>query len=234
MTGPAGILVVDKPAGWTSHDVVGKTRNLLKVKVGHTGTLDPMATGVLVLLVGNATKLAPLFGDDRKRYRAEVTFGTATDTYDRTGAVIAIGDPSAVSMDTLTGALDRFRGEFEQVPPMYAAVKIGGRKLYDMARRGVTVERSARRVTVHRLEADLAGYPVIVLDIECSKGTYVRSIAHDLGMAAGCPAHLSGLRRTAAGGYTLDDALDFSAVAACNDAGAILAHLLPAPESGQA
>ncbi len=209
-----GILVVNKPAGWTSHDVVHKTRNLLGgCKVGHTGTLDPFATGVLVLLIGKATKKAGRFEQDIKEYQAEITFGYATDTYDLTGAVTETGDPSGIDQTALMCAIDSFRGESYQVPPPYSAVKVSGTRLYKLARQGKTVEVEPRKITVHAITGHLETFPVIRLELVCSKGTYVRSIAHDLGKKVGCPAHLSALKRTRAGEYTLADAVDFLAVA---------------------
>ena len=208
-----GLLVVDKPRGWTSHDVVNKTRFMLGVKkAGHTGTLDPMATGVLVLLIGRATKLATLFENDNKRYLAEVTFGSSTDTHDAEGVVVKTGDPSVITLSSLTTAIDSFKGVITQLPPMYSAVKVGGKKLYQIARKGGTVERKPRNVTIFSLEAVLDEYPVITLDVVCTKGTYIRSLANDIGEKAGCPAHLSALRRTAAGQFTIDSALDFQAI----------------------
>jgi len=208
-----GILIVDKPQGWTSHDVVKKTRNLLGVsKVGHTGTLDPMATGVLVLLVGKATKTAKYFENDRKQYLAEVTFGRATDTYDSTGKTTATGDPTKVDKNNLRAVIARFEGESKQIPPMFSAVKVGGKKLYQLARAGKKVECKPRKIVISRIKHDLSDYPIITLDIECSRGTYIRSIAHQLGEMVGCPAHLSALRRTASGDYTIKDAVDFLSI----------------------
>lgn len=208
-----GIIVVDKPAGWTSHDVVKKTKHVLRAaKVGHTGTLDPIATGVLILLIGRATKLARLFEHDRKRYLAEITFGRSTNTYDSTGKTIDSGDPDRIDTGDLLKAIDELTGEIEQIPPMFSAVKVGGKKLYSLARKGVTIERKPRIVNIEKVKADISNYPSITLDILCSKGTYIRSIAHQLGKTMGCPAHLSALRRTESGSFTLDDAVDFISV----------------------
>ena len=205
-----GILVVNKPEGWTSHDVVKKTRNIFGgIKVGHTGTLDPMATGVLVLLIGIATKKANIFENDLKRYLAEVTFGRATNTYDRTGETTAVGDPKIVNINNLKTVLKSLAGESEQLPPMFSAIKIGGKKLYKLARAGKTIERKPRKIKIYSIKSDLTDYPRIMLDIECSKGTYIRSIAHQLGKMVDCPAHLSALQRTASGKYLIKDAVDF-------------------------
>ena len=234
MTELNGILVVDKPNGWTSHDVVQKAKNLLGArKVGHTGTLDPSATGLLVLLVGSATKSARLFENDRKRYHAEITFGRATDTYDGKGKTTAHCDPELLDLEELEKALEHFKGVIEQVPPMFSALKINGRKLYELARSGRTVERKTREVTIFEMNADLSGYPVITLDIECSKGTYVRSIAHELGETVGCPAYLSALIRTGAGEFTLDDAVDFLSIAESGDVSNLRRMIRPVPLRSQ-
>ncbi len=207
----SGILVIDKPSGWTSHDVVKKTKNMLggDIKVGHTGTLDPMATGVLILLIGKATKIARFFEKDEKRYLAEITFGFSTDTYDRTGVTTAKGDPHKVDMETLKKAVKSFEGETEQFPPMYSAIKVGGKKLYKLARADKKVELKPRTIFISFIELILTDYPKINLEIICSKGTYVRSIAEQLGKNVGCPAHLSALKRIASGKYTIEDSVDF-------------------------
>ncbi len=223
--------MVDKPAGWTSFDVVNKVRGMLHgTKVGHTGTLDPQATGVLVLLIGSATRLATSFECDTKRYLAEVTFGSATDTYDADGVKTAEGDPSLVNREQLWNAIQSLKGESEQIPPMYSAVKIGGRKLYDLARAGKTVERTPRRIVISSIEASLEDFPRVVLDIECSKGTYIRTIAHQLGEMAGCPAHLSALRRTASGKFRIEDAIEFASVARSGAVEELTGKIIPVSE----
>lgn len=205
-----GILIVNKPSGWTSHDVVSKTRKILQgIKVGHTGTLDPMATGVMILLIGKATRLAYRFEHDTKRYRAEITFGRSTDTYDCTGKTTRVSDTSKVNLSFLSESINNLKGESEQIPPMYSAVKVGGKKLYQLARSGKTVERKPRKIFISSISAVLDDFPRIIVDIECSKGTYIRSIAHHLGEAVDCPAHLSNLSRTACGNFTIDEAVDF-------------------------
>ncbi len=213
-----GILVVDKPSSWTSHDVVQKTKNLLGgPKVGHTGTLDPFATGVLVLLVGKATKQAKFFENDDKRYHAEITFGYATDTFDSTGRVTSTGDPDAVNREELKSFIQSLEGESEQIPPMYSAVKVGGKKLYQLARAGKEIERKPRKIVIQSIEAHIEEFPKIQLNIHCSKGTYIRTIADQLGTMAGCPACLTALRRTSSGTYTLDDAVVFLPLAEAGD-----------------
>lgn len=229
-----GILVVDKPSGWTSHDVVNKVRLMLHgTKVGHTGTLDPSATGVLILLIGSATKSASIFENDTKRYHAEVTFGRSTDTYDADGVTTETGNPSCVDIDALQKAIMGLKGESEQVPPMFSAVKVGGRKLYQIARSGKTVERNARRIFISSIDAFLDGFPRVILDIECSKGTYIRSIAQQLGEMVGCPAHLSALRRTASGKFRIENAVDFISIAKSSNVEEIKGSMLPVPEPAE-
>ena len=223
-----GILVVDKPSGWTSHDVVLKTKIMLGgIKVGHTGTLDPLATGVLVLLIGTATKSAKLFEGDDKRYTAEITVGYATDTYDSTGKVIAKGDPDKVEIEELKTAIKNFEGESKQIPPMYSAVKVGGKKLYQLARVGKTIDRKPRKIFIKFIEPTLINYPIITLDILCSKGTYVRSIADQLGKKIGCPSHLSDLCRTESGKYTIKDAINFLSLVESNDSNKLKSLIKP-------
>ena len=232
---PSGILVVDKPSGWTSFDVVNKVRKILHgVKVGHTGTLDPQATGVLVLLIGASTRTAPLFENDTKRYLAEITFGRATDTYDAEGATTSEGDPGKVDREHLLSAIQSLKGQSEQLPPMYSAVKIGGRKLYDLARAGKMVERKPRSITISSIEVRLEDFPRVVVDVECSKGTYIRSLAHQLGEMMECPAHLSALRRTVSGKFRIEDALEFESFARSGSAEELLGKLIPVAETAVA
>lgn len=206
--GPSGVAVVDKPAGWTSHDVVAKARGVLGTRrVGHSGTLDPDATGVLVLGVGRATRLLRFLTELTKSYEAEIALGAETDTGDSSGSVVARWDMAGVTEAAVRAAAADLTGEIMQVPPMVSAVKIGGRKLYELAREGVEVERPARPVTVHRFDiAPAAGEGVWRATVECSSGTYVRTLASDLGRALGGGAHLRSLRRTAVGGFTLEQA----------------------------
>jgi tRNA pseudouridine55 synthase len=233
---PHGLLVVDKPAGPTSFDVVARVKRALRAdKAGHAGTLDPAATGVLAVCVGDAVKLQQFLAEGDKAYDATVAFGAATDTEDAEGQVIARGDPSAVSAESLAAALPRFVGEVEQVPPMFSAVRVGGRRLHVAARAGEEVERAPRRVRIDAIEvlgvaADAAAGLVIArLAVRCGKGTYVRTLAADLGRALGVPAHLAALRRTAAGSFTLAEALPLADVEqlASQDRAALAARLLP-------
>lgn len=206
--GVDGVLLVDKPSGLTSHDVVGRLRRALgTATVGHAGTLDPMATGLLVVLVGYYTRLSPYLTGAEKAYDAEVTFGSSTTTDDAEGEVLQRGDASAVSELGLRQALSGFRGRLAQVPPAYSAIQIAGERMYDRARRGEPVEIPAREVTIHELECLHFAPPHVTLSVRCSKGTYIRSLARDLGERLGVPAHLSGLRRTASGAFRLVDAV---------------------------
>ena len=200
----SGILVVDKPAGRTSFDVVKAVRKASgERRVGHAGTLDPMATGILVVCFGAATRVIEEIQSGEKVYVARVTLGRETNTYDAEGETVAEADPSAVTREDLDAALESFRGEISQVPPMYSALKRQGKPLYELARQGIEVEREARQVTVRRLEVLDWSSPDLSLELSVSKGTYIRSIAHDLGLALGVGAHLSALRRTAVGPFDL-------------------------------
>jgi tRNA pseudouridine55 synthase len=224
-----GIIIIDKPAGLTSHDVVARARRILRTKrVGHTGTLDPFATGVLVVLLGRATRLAQFLSGAEKEYEAVVRLGYATDTGDATGTRreekvqntnSEISHRTSWTIDEIEAALAALRGEIEQVPPMYSAKKVGGQKLYELARRGEEIERKAARVTIHKLELmdqDAEGAPLIYseagtcdlrLNVACSAGTYVRVLAEEIGARLGTPAHLSALRRTRAGSFTIASAV---------------------------
>ena len=205
---PDGIIVINKPQDWTSMDVCAKLRGVYREKrVGHAGTLDPMATGVLPVFVGQATKAVSFAEDGKKEYVARLRLGRVTDTQDVWGRTLS-ESPVSVSEDALRAALPRFTGEIEQVPPMYSAIKIQGQKLYELARQGVEVERKARRVTIYELELlpkDESGD--WGLRVVCSKGTYIRTLCHDLGAALGCGGCMSALTRTMAAGFTLDEAV---------------------------
>jgi tRNA pseudouridine55 synthase len=218
----AGFLLVDKPSGWTSHDVVAKIRRLLGIKkVGHAGTLDPMATGLLVLGVGRATRLLRFVQEAEKEYVARAQFGVATDSLDADGAVLS-RDPMAVDQDDVESVLERFRGSIMQVPPMVSARKVEGRRLYELAREGREVEREARPVTIYSLELlDYApsDYPQVEFRVRCSKGTYVRTLADDMARALGGRAHLTELRRTRNGGLSAADAHSVEAIAAAAGGG---------------
>lgn len=209
-----GFLIIDKPAGWTSHDVVARVRRLLNEKrVGHAGTLDPAATGVLPVAVGQATKSIEWLEHARKSYLAEIEFGVATDSGDVDGLVIAHGDPGELNAPIVEAALQRFEGAIEQIPPLHSAIKIGGKKLYEHARRGIVIDVPARSVTVHRIVLLSWNAPVAMVFIECSKGTYIRSIARDLGEALGVPAYLSNLVRLASGPFDLSESWSLMEIA---------------------
>lgn len=211
VSGPDGLAVVDKPAGWTSHDVVARARGLLHTrKVGHSGTLDPDATGVLLLGVGRVTRLLRFLTALPKTYLAEVVFGTETSTLDSSGEVVATHDMAGLALEQVREAAQRFVGEIRQVPPMVSAVRVGGRRLHELAREGQEVEREPREVTVRRFEVEAAPEPgVFPIEVECSSGTYIRSLAADLGSALGGGAHLRALRRTRIGSFGIEEAVPF-------------------------
>ena len=226
-----GVIVVDKPQGWTSHDVVAKMRRLANTKkIGHLGTLDPMATGVLPLVVGRATRLAQFFTRNEKAYEGTIRFGFATNTYDAEGQ--ATPEPSAVTptREEVEAALVSFRGTFLQTPPAVSAKKIAGRPAYELARKNIAVDLPAVEVTVYELElTNFAGTDAFV-KIRCSAGTYLRSIAHDLGQNLGCGAHLAALRRTASGDFVIQSARTMDELMALAAEGRIKEALLPAAE----
>jgi tRNA pseudouridine55 synthase len=204
-----GVAVVDKPAGVTSHDVVGMLRRRFgERQVGHAGTLDPDATGVLVVAVGKATRLLRFVEKTRKGYTGEVVLGTSTSTLDAAGDVVGTFDMSTVTLDDARAAVaEHLVGDIEQVPPMVSAIRVDGKRLHELAREGIEVERSARPVTIHRFDVvDWVEPGVLAIDVECSAGTYVRTLADDLGRLLGGGAHLRNLRRTHVGEFTLAEA----------------------------
>ena len=203
-----GVTVVDKPAGVTSHDVVGMLRRRFgERRVGHAGTLDPDATGVLVVAVGTATRLLRFVESTRKGYTGEIVLGSSTSTLDASGTVLETFDMSQVTIEQARAVVaEHLLGDIEQVPPMVSAIRIEGRRLHELAREGIEVERAPRPVTVERFDLDWAAPGVLAADIECSAGTYVRTLADDLGRLLGGGAHLRHLRRTHVGDFTLDEA----------------------------
>jgi tRNA pseudouridine55 synthase len=208
-----GVLVVDKPAGMTSADVVARVKAVLGARrVGHTGTLDPMATGVLPIAVGEGTKLAGHLLADDKDYEGELELGVATTTLDIEGEVVRRADPSAVTREALAAAMAEVAARGEQVPPMVSALRQGGRRLYELAREGVEVDRAARPVTVERFELRSFDPPRARFAVGCSKGTYVRALVRDVGEIVGCGATLTALRRTRSGRFTLAEAVPLAAV----------------------
>jgi tRNA pseudouridine55 synthase len=210
-----GLAVVDKPAGMTSHDVVSRCRRIFgQRKVGHAGTLDPDATGVLLVGLGRATRLMQFMGGLAKSYTAEVVLGTATSTLDASGEIVGRWDMAGVTIEQARTAALELTGEIQQVPPMVSALKVGGRRLHQLARLGVEVERAPRPVTVFRfnIERQVAADPVFDVSVDCSSGTYIRVLAADLGAALGGGAHLRALRRTAVGPWSVDDAVPLDAL----------------------
>jgi tRNA pseudouridine55 synthase len=205
---PEGILLVDKPVGITSFGLVARLRKLLNVqKIGHAGTLDPFATGVMVMLVGrNYTKLSDTFLCQDKEYRAVLKLGEATDSYDCEGQITASSD-IIPSHEALLQTLEKFQGTIQQTPPMFSAKKVGGKKLYELARKGQEIERQSVQVSV-AIKLISYDYPFVTFDVACSKGTYIRSLAHDIGSTLGCGGHLTQLRRTRSGAFQIDNCLN--------------------------
>lgn len=229
----SGFLVINKPPGFTSHQVVAQVRKILgKRQIGHTGTLDPMATGVLVLAVGRATKLIPYLDEEKKLYRARLVLGLSTDTQDLTGHVLSAQPETKIPRAKLAAALAYFTGEQEQTPPMYSAVKVNGAPLYKLARAGKEIDRAARKITIYRLEADeplraVYGYkegPLLL--IECSRGTYVRTLCHELGAYLGVGGCMGELVRLASGPFHLAAAHSLDQLAAAVAAGELAALLI--------
>ncbi|MFP3896792.1 MAG: tRNA pseudouridine(55) synthase TruB [Anaerolineales bacterium] len=203
-----GVLNIDKPKGLTSHDAVDRIRKVAGLqRVGHAGTLDPLARGVLVICLGKATRLIEYLMDTHKSYVATVEFGTVTDTWDAEGEVIERQGTEDLSLVRIEEALEHFCGPMEQIPPMYSAIKRKGEPLYRLARKGIEVEREARSVEIHRLEIREWDPPDLVIEVACSKGTYIRSLAYDLGRAVGPGAYLADLVRTAVGPFCLERAI---------------------------
>ena len=213
-----GFLNIDKPLGLTSHDVVAKARRKLGIKkIGHAGTLDPLASGVLILCVGAATRLSEYVMDSTKQYRARVRLGVVTTTYDAEGTVVSERDAAHITQADVEAALTPFLGVIEQIPPMYSAIKQGGVKLYDLARAGETVEREPRPVRIDALTITDWQAPEFTLDVTCSAGTYIRSLAYDLGEALGVGAHLAGLVRVGSGRFGLAQAVPLDSLLTADD-----------------
>jgi len=228
----SGILNVDKPPGMTSHDVVDALRRVVgQRKVGHAGTLDPMATGVLLACLGQATRVSEYLMTGRKRYRATIVLGSTTDTYDAEGEIVTSGGPTEFQRAELAAALAGLMGRIEQVPPMYSALKRDGQPLYKLAREGKTVERKPRPVEIN--EIDLLDWtpPALVINVTCSPGTYIRSLAHDLGQRLGSGAHLGALVRLGSGRFRLEDALSLESLEEAFEHGQGEALVLPLDEA---
>lgn len=225
-----GILLIDKPQGWTSFDVIGKLRGILHTKrLGHAGTLDPMATGVLPVFVGYATKACGILPDDTKSYRAGFLLGQTTDTQDCTGTILETCDHSHITEAAVRAVLPGMLGEIDQIPPMYSAVKVDGKKLYELARQGKTVERTPRRVRIDEIRMP-AFDPMTgqgSLEITCGSGTYVRTIIHDLGQSLGCGAVMTSLCRTVSNGFSLERCMTIAEVQRLADAGKAQEAIVP-------
>ena len=203
-----GIAIVNKPKGITSHDVVARVRHKFNIKrVGHAGTLDPLATGVLILLLGKSTKLFDKFVRFDKAYRATLILGTSTDSADTQGKIIEQKPFEHIRSEQVEDIFKKFRGEFEQLPPMVSAVKVNGKKLYEWARKGIEIKRKPRRVRIDRLDIERIDFPQVEFYMECSKGTYVRQLAQDIGEALKCGACISQIERTKVGRFCIDDAV---------------------------
>lgn len=215
-----GLVVIDKPAGMTSHDVVSRVRRIMGTrKVGHTGTLDPFATGVLPVAINEGTKTIPFLDEGIKCYEAVVHLGVTTDTLDRTGQVVMKSDYRSIDRDRFLDVMDSFQGEIEQIPPMFSALKKDGQPLYKLARQGIQIERQPRKITIHSLELLDFQPPLVTLRIVCSRGTYIRTLADDMGAALGCGAMLDELRRIASGSFDLSSAVSLEVLEAAVSTG---------------
>ena len=226
-----GIISIDKPQGWTSQDVTARLRRVFNTRrIGHGGTLDPMATGVLPVFVGRATRGVEFFEHATKTYEATLRLGITTDTEDMTGTVLSRQEVQITQAD-FEAVLPRFRGEILQVPPMYSALKVNGQKLYDLARKGREVERQPRPITIHRLELlEFTGEEARIV-VECSKGTYIRTLCKDIGEALGCGGCMASLRRTQAGEYTIADSIPLEKLLAESEQGLPVEHYLKKVDS---
>lgn len=223
-----GILNIDKPAGWTSHDVVAWVRRVLRIKrVGHSGTLDPLATGVLLVCVGQATRVSEFLMASPKTYRAQARLGIVTDTYDTDGEVVASQPIPELTADDLRAALAPFTGDIMQTPPAYSAIKQDGVPLHRRARRGEIVQAAPRPVRIHAITLVEFQPPYFTLDVSCDPGTYIRSLIHDLGQNLGCGAVMTGLRRTRSGSFSADEAHDLETIAEAAKSGELGRYLHP-------
>ena len=203
-----GVIIINKPQDMTSHDVVAIMRKRLQTKkIGHTGTLDPMATGVLPICVGKATKIVDFLMDRKKAYHCEMKLGSATDTQDQWGTITDLADASQLSIEEIESAVLSFVGEISQIPPMYSALKVGGEKLVDLARQGIVIDREARTRTIHAIDNIVVRQQTISFDVICSKGTYIRTLCHDIGLKLNCFGHMTALTRTFTEPFYLDRAI---------------------------
>lgn len=225
---PEGILVINKEPGYTSQDVVSKLRGILHMKrIGHTGTLDPAAEGVLPVCLGSATKACQYLTDHDKEYKACLQLGITTDTQDLTGKVLSQSDPSKITREQIEAAVKQFTGDILQVPPMYSALKVNGVRLYEMARKGRTVERKPRQIHIESIVIEKIELPYVDLNVRCSKGTYIRTLCEDIGKALGVGGAMAHLQRTRVGRFSLQDALTLAEVEKAKEAGNLEDHILP-------
>lgn len=223
----SGIINVYKEKGFTSHDVVAKMRGILRQKkIGHTGTLDPEAEGVLPVCLGSGTKLCDMLTDTGKTYRAVLLLGQTTDTQDTTGTVLTTAEV-ACEEEQVKQAVFSFLGEYDQVPPMYSALKVQGKKLYELARAGVEVERAARRVQIHGIEIEKIELPEVTFTVSCSKGTYIRTLCYDIGEKLGCGGCMKSLKRIQVGSFKVEESLKLSEIEALRDAEKLMEHIVP-------
>ncbi|MCR5272209.1 MAG: tRNA pseudouridine(55) synthase TruB [Lachnospiraceae bacterium] len=226
-----GIINVYKEKGYTSFDVVAKLRGILKIrKIGHTGTLDPDAEGVLPVCIGKATRVCDLLTDKDKSYRAVIRLGVTTDTLDMTGKVLKTGEVNC-SVDEVRNVLDKFTGKIYQTPPMYSAIKIGGERLYDLARKGIEVERKPREVMIYSIEILDIILPLVTIQVDCSKGTYIRTLCNDVGEALSCGGAMESLVRTQASGFEIKDAYTLEEIEKKRDDGTLDKIVLPIDEA---
>ncbi|MGO5052182.1 tRNA pseudouridine(55) synthase TruB [Lachnospiraceae bacterium LCP25S3_G4] len=223
-----GVINIYKEPGFTSHDVVAKLRGIVgQKKIGHTGTLDPDATGVLPVCLGKATKLCDMLTDRDKSYRAVMRLGVETDTQDISGKIQKETSIDALTIEQMIGCIQDYTGAYYQIPPMYSALKVNGKKLYELARAGKVVERTPRKVLIHGIEILDISLPRITLDIQCSKGTYIRTLCHDIGQTLGCGACMEQLTRTKVGNFLLEDSYTLTQIEDMKRDGTLLKHIIP-------
>ena len=226
-----GVIIVYKEQGYTSHDVVAKLRGIVgQKKIGHTGTLDPDAVGVLPVCLGRATKLCDMLTDKDKIYEAVMLLGVETDTQDTTGQTVEERDISGLTEEAVKDAVAFFEGDYDQIPPMYSALKVNGKKLYELAREGKTVERKARKVHIYKIEIQSIDLPRVTMTVHCSKGTYIRTLCHDIGQRLGCGACMEKLTRTKVSQFAISDSLTLKQIEICKEEGRLSEIVVPIDE----
>ena len=226
-----GVINVYKEQGYTSHDVVAKLRGIVgQKKIGHTGTLDPDAVGVLPVCLGRATKLCDMLTDKDKIYEAVMLLGVETDTQDTTGQTVEERDISGLTEEAVKDAVAFFEGDYDQIPPMYSALKVNGKKLYELAREGKTVERKARKVHIYKIEIQSIDLPRVTMTVHCSKGTYIRTLCHDIGQRLGCGACMEKLTRTKVSQFAISDGLTLKQIEICKEEGRLSEIVVPIDE----